>query len=508
MPIDPADYGNEPGQGPLRSGGMGMEAPLAEDNLPSTRSKASKRQQHAVEMMRDLCGGNEVVRERRTKYLPQDPGEKPKAYSVRLNRSVFTNFVGRTVDGLTGLVFRKDPELSEEDDDAVPEQIREHWENIDLEGTHGDVFCRDLFADALTAGHAAIFVEYPKTEGRLRRDEEQRLEVRPYWIPIAKENIISWRTTREGGQSVLSQLVLKETTIEPKGDFGEQDVTRYRVLYRENGVVGFRLVRVLDDRSVVVDDEGTYPTQKYIPVSEIRTSGSVGLFDSSPPLLDLAYLNVAHYQQWSDCAYGRYRSNVPFLFGKGIPEAFDENGDLKPVTVGPNTALFTKEADGDVKWVSHDGASLADSQKALDDLKSDIGSLGLSMLAPQKRSAETAEAKRLDKSTSDSALSVGARALQDGIENALQFHANYLRMESGGSVTINRDFEGLLMDAPVMSAYAQLVNAGFPSRPVLQMLQRGGRIPDDADLDELEAEWLMGQTLNREVPEPEMDMAA
>ena len=93
-----------------------------------------------------------------------------------------------------------------------------------------------------------------------------------------------------------------------------------------------------------------------------------------------------------------------------------------------------------------------------------------------------------------------AATVPGSVERALYFHARYLGLDEGGSCIINRDFEALLMDAPVMSAYAQLVNAGFPSRPVLEALQQGGRIPEDADLDELELKWLMGWALDQTLP--------
>jgi len=505
---DPTNFGNKPGDGPLRPGGRSASGILTDTDLPSTRSPLSAAQIGATDLMRDLAGGTEAVRAAGQTYLPKAPGEKPGFYANRLARSVFFNAVERTVQGLTGLVFRKDPVLSDDPEGGVPEQIVEHWENIDLEGTHGDVFCRDLLADALLVGHAAILVDYPNTGGNQRRDQEVAGNIRPYWVPIKKEDIMSWRSVQEGGASVLTQLVLREKTWVPDGRFGEREQTRYRVFYREMGRVWYELLEVTKNNEVTRVEEGDYPTQTLIPVAEIKTSGSKSLFNSKPPLLDLGYLNVAHYQQWSDYAYAMFKSNVPFLFGKGIEEAKDpKTGEkLESIVIGPNTSFLTSGPNADLKYVSHDGAALGSSKQALDDLKADMGTLGLAMLAPQKRTAETAEAKRLDKSTSDSALAVAARAEQDAVENALQFHANYLRLESGGSVTINRDFEGLLMEAPVMAAFAQLVNAGFPARLVLEALKQGGRIADDADLDELEMLWLMGSELNRQIPPPEEEV--
>jgi hypothetical protein len=496
---DPTNYGNEPGEGPLRVGGVATNDPKGATDLPSTLSKSAARQAPAVKLLRDLWAGMEAIRQGGRTYLPIAFGEDAEDYRNRLARSVYFNAFRRTVEALVGLIFRKDPVLG----DDVPAQILEHWEDIDLEGTHGDVFCRTIEEDAMAVGHAAILVDYPRATGMETRAQEQALGLRPYWVPIKKENILSWRVDRQGGQRILRQVVLREATTEPVGEYLEKDVVRYRVLVNDDTGPRWELLSINDNNVVMLEDAGYFRNQHAIPLSEVKTSGSASLFDSNPPLLDLGYLNIAHYQQWSDYAFAIHKTNVPFLFLAGVPEARDENGELLPIETGPNSYIGTSDPQAKAGYVSHDGAALGASKQSLDDLKADMGTLGLQMLAPQKRAAETAKARQMDKSASDSALSVSARALQDAVENALQFHANYLREPSGGSIEINRDFEGILMEAPVMSAYAQLVNAGFPARAVLGALQRGGRIPEDEDLDELEVEWLMGRELDRQIPNPD-----
>lgn len=493
---DPNDFGNEPGEGPLRIGGQGMPAPRDGDK-PSTRSPQSARQVPSVRMVRDLWEGTDALRQAGTAYLPKASGEEPDDYRQRLARSAFYNGFRRSVEGLVGLVFRKDPVLSED----VPVQIRGddntvgHWENIDNAGTHGDVFVRDLFTDSLAVGHHAILVEFPKTDGQQNALVEMTGEVRPYWVPIKKDDIISWRTEMRGGRTVLSQVVIREASYVPDGMFGTKEQTRYRVLYLGDTGPAWRLLEEQENKSWLEVDFGTYGNQDEIPIAEVTTSGRRSLFDSEPPLKDLAHLNVAHYQMWSDYNWSIHKTCVPFIFGAGIPEAHDEMGNPRPFAVGANSAVITADSAASCQYVSHSGESLGSVKEALDDLKNDMGSLGVAMLAPQKRTAETAEAKRLDKATSDSSLAVAARGLQDGLERALYFHARYLRLDDGGSIQINRDFEGLLMDAPVMQAFGQLVQAGFPPRPVLDALRAGGRIAEDADLDQLEVEWMMGKQL-------------
>ncbi len=487
---DPTDFGNKPGDGPLRVGGRAPDiasSPMANENLPSTPSPAAAAQAPATALVRDLWPGTQSVRAAGEAYLPKHPAEETWDYASRLLRSVFFNAFRQTVVGLVGLIYRKDIELG----DDVPPQIVDHWRNIDLEGKSGDVFMREVTQDAMTSGHAAILVEFPDTDGAQNRKQEQ--EIRPYWVPYKKEDILSWRTAIENGRVVLTQVVLRESQWVARGEFGQEAEERFRVLFRtvvtEDDVsverVGWKLLRVTKNKQVKVDSEGFYPTQDEIPLAEITTSGGRSLFESDPPLLDVAYLNIAHYQMWSDYVTAIHKTNVPLFLGTGMTAQKDSDGNTTPLVIGPNTAIIDSNPDADAKYVSHDGAQISSTKGALDDLKSDMGTLGLAMLSPQKRSAETAEAKRLDKSQSDSALSVTARGVQDGGNRALHFHAKYLKLDSGGSMEVNRDFEGLLMDAPVMAAYAQLVTVGFPPEAVAKMLKQGGRLPDDMTIEQI-----------------------
>lgn len=499
---DPTDFGNEPGRGPLRVGGQTKsmeEGSRTEDNLPSYKSKAARRQATALERVRDLWEGQDAVHRQSTAYLPKNPAEEPEFYASRLARTPFHNFFRRAVEGMVGLVYRIDPELG----DDVPPKIRDLWENIDNAGTHGDVFCRDVSTDAMVAGHAAILVEFPKTDGNQTAAAEDTGAVRPYWVPIMKENILSWRTSVEKGNTLLDQVVLYECSMVPSGDFGEKEQKRYRVLRRDGEAVGFTVYEITENKEVRIVDEGSYMNQSTIPISEMPTSGRRALFDSDPPLLDVANLNVAYYQQYSDMIESQHKT-VPFLFMAGIP-TMDDEGNPVVIAAGPNNAIVSDNSDAKAAYVAHQGDAIKDQRASLEELKNDIGSLSLAMLSPQKRTAETATAKRLDKSQSDSALAVTARAWQDGIERALQFTANYLRLDSGGSVTINRDFEGLVMEAEVMRAYAELVKAGFPKSIALTMLQQGGRIAEDVDIEQLEMEMMANEAAAEAMRQQEME---
>ncbi len=474
--------GNTPGNGPLRDGGTGAGLPMGPKDLPSTLSKAAASQVEEAEIARDLWAGPKRVQEQGVKYLPKAVGEGDN-YGTRLQRAVFFNMFSAALEGLVGFIFRKDPVLG----DDVPSEIVADWENLDNAGTHGDVFVRQQTTDAMCVGHAAILVDFPDTGGTQTRGAERgstQGAIRPYWVPIRKEDILSWREAIIDGQTVLTQVVLKRCRMVPDGAYGEKEETTYHVLLRdENGVIRWRVEMVNDQKRVVVLSEGVYANQIEIPIAEVSTSSRTALFTSRPTLADVMYLNLAHYRQWSDYDTSLHKTCVPIFTIAGGGEA------TGPLVLGPNTSFNFSNPAAKASYVSHDGAALAECRAALTDLVRAIADLSLSMLASDKRAAETAKAKEIDKSATDSKLAVTARGVQDCIERCLGFHARFRGLDSGGSITINREFTDQTMDPQLLTAYVGAIEkAGLPVRILTQAMQGGGLIDEDVNLDELDAE--------------------
>ena len=134
--------------------------PIPEKDRPDYQSAAVQAMLPDLTLVRDVAAGQRRITERSTTYLPQHPKEDPANYRIRLNRPTFFNAFLRTLDGLVGMVFRTSPELGND----VPAEIGKHWENIDKEGNHGEVFLKTVFADAMDAGHCAVLVDHPKVQ--------------------------------------------------------------------------------------------------------------------------------------------------------------------------------------------------------------------------------------------------------------------------------------------------------------------------------------------------------
>ena len=430
--------------------------------------------------MRDVAGGTDRMRDRRTVYLTQHPAETAGDYRVRLNNAILSpNAVSSTVSALAGMVHRENIVVHED----VPSQIVELLSNIDNKGTHLDVFCRNAFADALEAGHVGVLVDAPSIEdaGALTRVQESALGIRPFWVTYAKESIISWRFDRVNGRQVLEQIVLHEPTIEPSGMFGEEVVDRWRVLRRagtdDAPIVEWQIWELVDE-TPVLQSTGTLANISDIPFVGIYGGTKTAELESDPPLLDLAYVNIAHYQVHADLRQSLLKACCPILTLMGVDS--DE-----PIKSGPNITLTLPEG-ADAKYVEHTGRAHGDAENRLKDYKHDMSTMGVGMLFPEVRNPETATARRMDKSEQDSALATAARSQQDGIDQLLRITADMLGLEESGTVSINRDFDMLTLDAQELTAWFAAEAQGIVSLETLwAILQEGGKLPDgfDAELE-------------------------
>jgi hypothetical protein len=467
----------------------------ADKSKPSYKSAAYKAMMAEVAVVRDVSAGIGTVRARSTTYLPKHPQEELGDYMVRLNQAVLFNGVQRTLEGLAGMVFRRDPVPS----DDMPPKILEHLENIDNTGLHVDVFAKNLFLDALEAGHAGILVDVPavQAEGRrLMQSEETALGVRPYWCHVRKDDVLSWRTAVIAGRTVLTQLVLREITNEEDGKFGEKEVTRYRVLQRSvEGVVTWEVLKIDTDTDKVasVAGPGVVTNQTEIPFVAIYGKRT-GFLESRPPLRDLAETNLAHYRLLADHLYAMHLANIPVGVLTGVdPET--------AVEVGPNAWLKLPQG-ATFAWEAHDGANFQENREQLREFKADMAAMGLSLLQVETRQAETAAATRMNRTEQDSALATAARSLQDGLEMALIFLGKFMKIDAPGTIQINRQFELEPMSPEEMREWRESVASGQHSLETMWAVQRErGMLPDDFD-PEVERERIDADGLGSPEPAP------
>ena len=407
-------------------------------------------------LIEDLMGGTYGMRKKHRRYLPQEPRELDESYDNRLARSVCPPYYQRLERMLAGMLTRK-PVRLEDTSDSITEQLFD----VDMQGNDLNVWTYETARKLVRYGHVGTLVDAPTDGGR------------PYWCTYTPRQILGWRTELKDGQQALSMLRLSETVTVPDGEYGEKAVQQIRLLTPG----GYQLHQKGDDGEFRITDEGTTSISE-IPFS-VAYSNRVGYLESRPPLEDIAELNLKVYQVQSDLDNQLHISAVPMLAFFGFPSAAEE------VSAGPGEAIAFP-AEGKAEYIEPKGTSFDYQFKRLEQIASQINELGLSAVLGQKLSAETAEAKRIDRSQGDSTMMVIAQNVQDMIDNCLQYHAQYLgQAAAAGSCFVNRDFIGARLEPQEIQSLLQLYTAGtITQETLLRQLSDGEVLGDDFNVDE------------------------
>ena len=408
------------------------------------------------QLIEDLLGGTYQMRKRHRRYLPQEPRELDESYDNRLSRSVCPPFYLRLERMLAGMLTRKPVRLN---DTADP--IREHLFDVDLQGNDLNVWTYETTRKMVRYGHVGVLVDAP-TSGQSGR---------PYWVTYTPRDILGYRTEMIDGEVKLTQLRLQEKISVPDGLYGEKIIDQIRLLTRG----GFEIHQKGKNNLFVKVDEGTTSLSE-IPFS-VAYANRLNLLESRPPMSDIAELNLKAYQIQSDLDNQLHISAVPMLAFYGFPQSSEE------VTAGPGEAIAFP-ADGRAEYIEPAGRSYDAQFKRLDVLSNQINELGLAAVLGQKLSAETAEAKRIDRSQGDSTMMVVAQQMQDMIDNCLQFHGQYINAESG-SCFVNRDFLSQRLEPQEIQALLQLYTSGsITQETLLKQLHEGEVLGDEFDVEE------------------------
>lgn len=447
---------------------------MSEQNLdsPGYHNAAHREMERKWTIIDAVAGGTLKLRDGGGQWLPMEPAEDSRDFEIRRKRAIFFNVFERTLNGLVGMVFRKDPALSNDN----PPRLLDLWENIDNAGTHGAVFAKELFTTAVKYGHALIYVDMPAPLPPGATLAEERItNRRPYWIQYNPDQIVSWRVTNLDGRSMLTQIVLEEESLEAKGAYGEEEVCRYRVL-RPGSWELYREVKAgYGSKEYQLEASGV-TSLPYIPISPVY-SRKTGFLTSRPPLLDLALINLAHYQKYSDLSTYLHIASRPILWFRG------RDLNRKVEAIGPYTFFDVDSQNGHVAFAETTGAALGAAKQDIEHLEQQMATLGISILSGQKSIPTTATEELLDHLQEESDLATAARSLQDCLEMALQFTADYEGLQAG-SVELGSTLADLTLTPDEMRIWLDSVDKTFSKDTIYEIFQKAGKLPADFDSEE------------------------
>ena len=417
---------------------------LGGTDSPFTRTRAVLDMMKGWEIMKAVTEGTEYLRENSEAFLPLEPREDYTAYMARVNRAVFSPFTQRLIRAATGLVLRKPITLT-----GDPYWTEMFKMDVDGCGSDLDEYARRVLMCSLTYGQSHILVDYPAPSGAVSLAEERQQNRRPYWIEVDPNNLYGWRLDRESNYGNLIQVRLAERAVLPDGDFGEKVFEQIRVI--EPGK--YRVFRKTDqidemydlnDNSYAGEFDAQTTGEEYtevesgefslgeIPLVTIY-SGKTENLVSKPPLLDIAYLNLAHFQRQADLIHSLHVASQPML----VMEGYDDQ--TKDLAISVNYAMATQP--GNKVYYVEPASSAFDAQSAeIKELQMQMATLGISTLSQQKFVAESADARRLDRVDTNSMLAMVSMELEQKLQKAFNFSAQYVGIEPP-EVKISRDFD-------------------------------------------------------------------
>ena len=463
---------------------------LGKVDSPFVRTRAVIDQMKGWEIMKAVVSGTEYLRDNSEAFLPLEPREDYSAYLARVNRAVFTPYTQRLIRAAAGLILRKPINIVGDP----------YWTDIfnkDVDGCGSDLdeYARRLVICALTYGHCHTLVDFPAPTEARSLAEERALNRRPYWIEVDPTKVYGWRLDRESNYGNLTQVRIGEKAVVPDGEFGEKVYDQIRVI--EPG--RYRVYRQEEQKKSM---QGNFPYPSSFDQSdataefELIESGPYSLdqvplvtiyanktdtMTSRPPLLDIAHLNLAHFQRQADLIHSLHIASQPML----VLEGWDDQ--TKDMAIGVNYAMATQPGNK-VYYVQPSNGAFEAQSSEIQELQQQMATLGISTLSQQKFVAESADARRLDRIDTNSMLSMVSMDLESGLQKSYNLAANYLGIEPP-KVKISRDFDLQRLIGQDITAMAQLFQDNIIDREEFRdMLVQGEILPTSAESQDQSAE--------------------
>ena len=453
-------------------------------NIPPTGAVISEspfvRSLDVIAMMPDwsvmaaVTKGTNYIRDLSETYLPQEPREDDDAYATRVDRSVLSPYTSRLIETAAGAILRKPIHIK-----GDPYWL-ELAKDIDGIGSNINEYARRALVSSLTYGHSAILVDYPTAMGARNLAEERAQGRRPYFVHIDAPQSWGWR--KEPGTNRLLQVRIHDYDVRPLNEFGEEQVEEMRVIYPGRYDL-YTLGRSTE--TVSLDETGGYSLDE-IPLVPIYSNRRDVLI-SQPPLLDIANLNITHYQRQADLIHALHIAAMPTL----VLEGWDDT--TGSATMGVNYAIAMQPGNK-AYYVQADATSFDAQMQELQSLEGQMSTLGVTKLFGQKFVAESAEAKRIDQAQSNSVLSIISQELESCLNQAFAFAAQYVGIEPP-EIKIDRDFDYYRLIGQDISVLAQLNQMGkISDEMLLEVLRRGEILPDDTNIEEAARQTAEGES--------------
>ena len=446
--------------------------------------------------LRDTAEGQEAIHAKTTEYLPKLGGQDDEEYNAYLTRALFYEATGRTIDGLSGMIFRKPPTKD------LPTGLEKFSGNITLDGLSLQEFAEDIVDDGLTVGRAGILVDHPTVEdAALTVAEAEAGNIRPFLKKYKAEAIINWKVRGVANSQILVEVRLAETEEIPGLEFESETVMQIRVLdFNDAGQYRQRVYRKVEGDNK--KDEWIQFGPDIIPLMNNKALDFipfvfVGVKNSSadvekPPLIGLANVNISHYKTTADLEHGAHFTALPTAVVTGAAVQTDDSGtpeEGEDYKIGSATAWVFTDPDTKAFFLEFKGQGLSSLENRATVKEQYMASLGARMLSPDKKTAETAETAQIHRLGENSVLASLSQSISASLEKALEIFNMWLGAEGDIVYQLNKDFIAISMTAGKLKELVAAWQAGSMAyADLLENLKKGEIINEERTEEEIRSE--------------------
>lgn len=401
-----------------------------------------------------LMGGTLYMRTLGESYLPRWPNEDKEDYKKRLAVATLLPAYEEAIKQNIGRVFAEPTVLSDE----TPDQIKELAPDIDMEGNRLDVWAQAFFAIGFQYGVAHALVDFPRVdrEAVKTKADEKAAGSRPYVTMLNPRQIIGWKSKVVKGRVLLTDLRVKEVIIVDGDDFGQTKVEQIRHIMPRKVEI-YRKSKGDAGESVWAIHEEWETSRDDIPLVTFYTKRT-GFMRGSPPLLNLALLNIKHWQSQSEQDNILHVARVPILSVYGLEEG-------QELTIGASSAVrFSDRERQGIEYTEHTGSAIGAGKTSIADLEHQMRQAGAKLLRTENTSTKSIDQTTEEKMQENSPLFTMASSLEDALDNILQIMAEWIGLPTGGNVDVRTELETASQAVDATSALA------------IQALRQGGDI--------------------------------
>jgi hypothetical protein len=433
---------------------------------------------------RDAAKGQRAVHEAGTEYLPRLSEQDNDEYNAYKLRAQFFNATWRTIQALSGMLFRKPPEVE------VPAACEPLLEDITMDGRNFTTFSQQVALEVEEVDRVGLLIDLsPESTEGLSQAEAERRNLRPSMNYYPTESIINWRRERINNKMEITLVVLVEESSISNNEFEHEAERRYRVLdlikVDEAMVYRVRVYRVKDGNDEQIGDdlfpmmEGkNLPRIPFYFISTYDTTPKV----REPSIIDLVDTNFAHYRLDADLKHGLHFTGLP----QPVITGYTPREEGEKLCIGSTSAWVFPAPEADAKYLEFTGQGLSGISNEKEKTAEQMAILGARMLAVEKKDSETAQTATIHRAGENSILESASVNISIGLTQAMTLFCAWSGSpDSTVSVALNKDFVPTYMDPQELKEWTvALISGSISEQEYFWTLQRREAVPPGMTFEE------------------------